>query len=180
MKKIIAIVLAIVMMAAISVPAFAAEQVSTFEKGETGSMTVSYGIDESYTIGIPADIDFRTQDTFTNQEVTASDVIIAAGKTLTVSVTSTYTWKMNPDVASNTAVPYKVTYKLNDDQEATLTTIDGAAQETPSATAVVLTAQPAEGLEDPVDVTTTMTFTCDGTSQAGSFSDTLTFTVAVE
>ena len=79
MKKILAIVLAAVMLAACSVTAFA----------ETTN--VSYDVQPSYTVAIPASVTLG--DAAVTADVTASDVILESGKKIKVELTS----------ASNTA-----------------------------------------------------------------------------
>ena len=79
MKKILAIILAAVMIAACSVTAFA----------ETTN--VSYNVDPSYTVSIPAAVTLG--DSAVEADITASDVIMEDGKQILVELTS----------ASNTA-----------------------------------------------------------------------------
>ena len=79
MKKILAIILAAVMIAACSVTAFA----------ETTN--VSYNVDPSYTVSIPAAVTLG--DSAVEADITASDVILEGGKKIKVELTS----------ASNTA-----------------------------------------------------------------------------
>lgn len=79
MKKLLAIVLAVLMIAACSVTAFA----------ETTN--VSYNVDPSYTVSIPAAVTLG--DAAVTADITASDVILEGGKQVVVELTS----------ASNTA-----------------------------------------------------------------------------
>ena len=79
MKKLLAIVLAALMIAACSVTAFA----------ETTN--VSYNVDPSYTVSIPAAVTLG--DSAVEADITASDVILEGGKKIAVNLTS----------ASNTA-----------------------------------------------------------------------------
>ena len=79
MKKILAIILAALMIAACSVTAFA----------ETTN--VSYNVDPSYTVSIPAAVTLG--DSAVEADITASDVILEGGKQVVVELTS----------ASNTA-----------------------------------------------------------------------------
>ena len=79
MKKLLAIILAAVMIAACSVTAFA----------ETTN--VSYNVDPSYTVSIPAAVTLG--DSAVEADITASDVILEGGKQVVVELTS----------ASNTA-----------------------------------------------------------------------------
>ena len=79
MKKLLAIILAAVMISACSVTAFA----------ETTN--VSYNVDPSYTVSIPAAVTLG--DSAVEADITASDVILEGGKQVVVELTS----------ASNTA-----------------------------------------------------------------------------
>lgn len=79
MKKLLAIIIAAVMIAACSVTAFA----------ETTN--VSYNVDPSYTVSIPAAVTLG--DSAVEADITASDVILEGGKQVVVELTS----------ASNTA-----------------------------------------------------------------------------
>ena len=79
MKKLLAIILAALMIAACSVTAFA----------ETTN--VSYNVDPSYTVSIPAAVTLG--DSAVEADITASDVILEGGKKIAVELTS----------ASNTA-----------------------------------------------------------------------------
>ena len=79
MKKLLAIIIAAVMIAACSVTAFA----------ETTN--VSYNVDPSYTVSIPAAVTLG--DSAVEADITASDVILEGGKKIAVELTS----------ASNTA-----------------------------------------------------------------------------
>lgn len=81
MKKFIALAIAVVMLAALAVPAFAATE---------GSTTVQYTVGETYTLTVPATIDVKTTQTIA---VAVSDYNLLA--TNNVSVAATSTWKMN-------------------------------------------------------------------------------------
>ena len=80
MKKLLAIVLAALMIAACSVTAFAAD-----------TTTVTYEVQPTYTVSIPASVTLG--DAAVTADVTASDVILESGKKIKVELTS----------ASNTA-----------------------------------------------------------------------------
>ena len=80
MKKLLAIVLAALMIAACSVTAFAAD-----------TTTVTYEVQPTYTVAIPAAVTLSDADI--TADVTASDVILESGKKIKVELTS----------ASNTA-----------------------------------------------------------------------------
>lgn len=80
MKKLLAIIIAAVMIAACSVTAFAAD-----------TTTVTYEVQPTYTVSIPASVTLSDADV--TADVTASDVILESGKKIKVKLTS----------ASNTA-----------------------------------------------------------------------------
>lgn len=80
MKKLLAIIIAAVMIAACSVTAFAAD-----------TTTVTYEVQPTYTVSIPASVTLSDADV--TADVTASDVILESGKKIKVELTS----------ASNTA-----------------------------------------------------------------------------
>lgn len=66
----------------------------------SGTVEVTYGASESYTVTIPADITL-TANQESDIEISASDVVIPYGNELTVSISSTnYTdskWQHHPD-----------------------------------------------------------------------------------
>ena len=147
MKKILAIVLAAVMLAACSVTAFA----------ETTN--VSYNVDPSYTVSIPASVTLGDADV--TADVTASDVILESGKKIKVELTS----------ASNTASGSTFNAK-NGDSTVTYT-ITGDKAIAVGDTVATFTANGSK----------TLTFSAaDKTAAtvAGAHTETLTFTVSVE
>ena len=80
MKKLLAIILAALMIAACSVTAFAAD-----------TTTVTYEVQPTYTVSIPASVTLSDADV--TADITASDVVIENGSQITVKLTA----------ASNTA-----------------------------------------------------------------------------
>lgn len=84
MKKFISIFLAVVMMVAISVTAFATE---LNQKIESATTTVEYTTNATYTITIPAYIvPSETNEEATTYSVTATDVVIEDGKELKTTI----------------------------------------------------------------------------------------------
>ena len=75
MKKLLAIILAALMIAACSVTAFAAD-----------TTTVTYEVQPTYTVSIPASVTLSDADI--TADVTASDVILESGKKIEVELTS--------------------------------------------------------------------------------------------
>ena len=87
MKKLIALAIALIMLATLALPTFAAT---------TGSTTVKYTVGETYTLVVPAEI--TVGDDTTNIAITVDDYNLLS--TNKVTVTTDSTWKMND--AANT------------------------------------------------------------------------------
>ena len=68
MKKFIALAIAVVMLAALAVPAFATDYESTAGDA-TGSTVVTYGVGSSYILVVPATVAVGSSDTFGVKEV---------------------------------------------------------------------------------------------------------------
>ena len=81
MKKFIALAIAVLMLAALAVPAFAAT---------TGSTTVTYTVGEGYELTVPATLNLN--DTMTGEIEVSGYNLLATNK---VTVTATSTWKLN-------------------------------------------------------------------------------------
>lgn len=109
MKKIIAIVMALVMMMAVTVPAFAAD--ITKDSAQAGQATVATTTDETdatYTVTYPASFVFAWDDTAAkdaNYSVTSQ---LPIGAKLSVSVGA----DNNGEMTSATATNYSLTYTL--------------------------------------------------------------------
>ena len=89
MKKILALVLAIVMMASMSVVAFATEtQTNVLDAaGNVGGTEIAYTTSQAYTVSIPANFTLAA-NTPVEKTVTVSNYLLAKGATLTISITS--------------------------------------------------------------------------------------------
>ena len=146
MKKFIALVIAIVMMAAIAVPAFAVNET-------TGDTVVTYTTEDSYTVTIPATLAFDGTENLSIVANYANDV------TITVTVDDEEAFLLSGNEAT-------YAYVLK---------VDGTAVEAGDTVAQTTEAQG----------TATVALTCawaeDVTApeQAGTYTDTLTFNVAV-
>ena len=81
MKKILTLFLAIVMMAIVSVTAFAVNYDTTGDKG----MTVTYSVAPAYTVTIPAGITIDANGTAT-ETISADDVVVEKGKYVSVTL----------------------------------------------------------------------------------------------
>ena len=193
MKKILALVLAIIMMAAIAVPAFAEDpvredrtQVENFVGDADNTETVSpdvkvtYGVAQTYTLSIPADValeDYTNQggnDTNLNNlrataSIGATNVKINGKETLTVTATSKNSWKLVDENGKSTAVDYALKMSATESNYAAL--VDNT----------VLTVATPTGNNGIVGNTGTshLEFTSKGTAQEGIFSDIITFNVVI-
>ena len=147
MKKLLAIILAAAMIAACSVTAFA----------ETTN--VSYNVDPSYTVSIPAAIPLS--DSAVEADIEASDVILEDGKQIKVELTS----------ASNTASGS--TFSAKNGDSAVTYTITGDKAIAVGDTVATFTANGSK----------TLTFSAADKSAAtvaGAHTETLTFGISVE
>ena len=167
MKKIFALILAIVMIASMSVVVFAADK----EAGAVdGSTTLTYGVDQAYEVVIPGDQTFSGDDTTgytASGTVEASGVKIAKGEKFTITVTSANSWKLvDTEGAGQTAISDPVDYDAK---------IGGASIKTTGKVLELESTTTSGGNEG----SATITFTTAGTGQEGTYKDTLTFTVAI-
>ena len=184
MKKIIALVVAVLMMAAIAVPAFAAWDT---QYNEDGNVTiVTFGVQEGYVVKIPQKVDFGYA-LAKDIEISASGVIIAGGTSLKVTVKSEQyddesdTWQLI-DTATHmedgVAVPNSanVSYMISLDENAEQTVVSNET--------VVLTVASAAVFDDEGNPkgnsgSAKLYFTTNGTSQVGTYQDRLTFSASV-
>ena len=168
MKKIIAIALAIVMMAAMSVVVLADNPSYndnvTAEGGN--NCTVSYGMTEGYVVKIPSAIDLT--DGAVDAEVGVSNLKLAANKDLTVAVSAAATyyydnsWFMAETGDTGAADVEFFIKKAGSDVE---------------STDVVLTA--FTGTRDyDNEEEVTLAFSTEGTTHVADYTATITFTVA--
>ncbi len=159
MKKIFAILLAVTMMATMSVTAFAAEIT-----GESGSVEVTYGVEEAYVVTIPAAITLSA-DAASTMEISASGVVIAYGDQLTVSVSSTNYADSKWYLVDTANAENKLEYSVKNGENAVasgdaILTVDAGTAETATVT---LTTQ-----------------LVDQATVSGTYKDTITFTVNVD
>ena len=187
MKKIIALALAILMMAAIAVPAMAEDAVPAVDKtfdneANTGSSLVELGVSVGYTVTIPVTIKFDA-DLTGEATITASSVMIAGNEELQITIDSTQygsnnssCWVLNEKDGKSAPVDYYIYNGVVDetnkvDAEDVILVVDADADDAEYTT--------------PDDVTTgytksvTLNLTTEGTSQVGTYQDTLTFSAAV-
>ena len=121
MKKIIAIVMALVMMMAVTVPAFAADITKdTAQAGQATVATTTSDTDATYTVTYPATTTIPWGDTNAvnvNYAVTSQ---LPIGASLKVSVAA----DNNGEMTSANAVGYKLTYTLTGGAEETFQEIN--------------------------------------------------------
>lgn len=131
MKKLIALVLAIVMLAAVSIPVFAEDLPTPQEhygannsldyQNPKGDVEVHYEVKSNYEVCIPEDVIFVDTYGFKfTADVIAKNVIIGKNQTLTVNLTSKNGFKMMPEAGKEgnaDGVLYTVGYVQNDKLE---------------------------------------------------------------
>ena len=126
MKKLIAFVLAVIMMAAVSVPAFAVSEMPAalehygankpLTEGEnSGEVEVHYEVKSKYEVRIPENLAFADSNGYKFiADVEARNVIIGKSQSLTIELTSANNYKMQPvGEGKDGGVPYSVYYSQN-------------------------------------------------------------------
>lgn len=157
MKKIISLALAVMLITTMSVTAFAA----TIE-GESGTVDVTYGVSESYTVTIPASTSLTENGV--SMEVSTKDVVIPYGNQLTVSISSNNYNEGKWYLVDSANTSNKLEYSMKNGEN------DVASDST------ILTV--AAGTTDEQKVTLTATLVGTAT-YSGTYKDTLTFNVSV-
>lgn len=154
MKKLFALILAITMMATLSVTAFAADYDTAGDKG----MNVTYSVNPGYTVTIPETVTIGADGT--EKTVSAEGVVVNKGQYVSVTL----------------AADNNFTVKTTEGAELTYTvTANGEAV---AAGAEVLAVNPKDGKNG----TATVTFDIDESAiqYAGTYTGTATFTIAVK
>ncbi len=182
MKKTLAIILAIVMMAAMAVPAFATQEITS----GTGSSEVEYTVDDEYTVVIPQKITL-SKDAVT-ADVTVTKAVIKGNQTLTVKMHSTQgtngKWQLETTTGGY-AVEYNISIAEKNEGKAegaqvTLTAGEFANGGANSANTLLTVKSVATVGENEHLGAATLTFTTAGTAQAGTYTDSITFTISVD
>ena len=152
MKKVFALILAIALMATMSVTAFAADYDTEGDKG----MTVTYSVAPAYTVTIPTNVTIDGNAT----TISAENVVVEKGKYVSVSLAA------DNDFTVATAEGAELTYTV---------TANGANV---AAGGEILAVDPTDGKIG----TATITFAIDEAAikYAGTYTGTATFTVAVK
>jgi len=143
----------------------------------TSTATVQYGATHSYNIVLPSKVEFSNIESELTANVIASDVILSAGASLRITVSSEHSWKMYQHLngqITEAMIPYSVSYYVNNDAETEEVSFDGSDIPTssPSESADLLIAPTGT-----TEMTTTMTFKFETVPHVGEFFDTLTFTI---
>ena len=154
MKKLFALILAITMMATLSVTAFAADYDTTGDKG----MDVTYSVNPGYTVTIPPTVTIGTSGT--SAEISAADVVVEKGQYVSVTL-----------AADNN-------FTVTSGEGATLTYTVTKGGQPVAAGDEILAVNPADGKTG----TATITFDIDETAiqYAGTYTGSATFTIAVK
>ena len=152
MKKLFALLLAITMMATLSVTAFAADYDTAGDKG----MNVTYSVNPGYTVTIPTDVTIDGNST----TISAEGVVVEKGRYVSVTL----------------AADNNFTVKTTEGAELTYTVTKG--EETVAPGGEILAVNPA----DSATGTATITFDIDETAiqYAGTYTGSAIFTIAVK
>lgn len=179
MKKIFALILAIAMIASMSVVVFAAtdgvaiqtDVAGTENNKVMGGTVLTYGVSQEYLVTIPADQTFVKNGTVTGDKafkaeatVSASGVKIAGNELFVVSIASDNGWNLVDTNEASSNVAY--TAYLG---EATTALTNGSA---------VISLE-SETAVDGNSGSGALNFYTAGTGQEGNYVDNLTFTVTI-
>ena len=163
MKKLFATILATCLLATLSVTAFAAD-VDQDSESKSGATKVSFNVDPTYTVTIPATVTLEKKTvnnivTYENDlTISASNVRLTQNSGIAVSLDSDYTMKVTDAVASN---PYQLPYKVFVDE----------TEITAESNTVALFGTNKD------NQSTTLHITADDPEYAGTYTDTVTFTI---
>ncbi len=196
MKRMVALLAALVLLLASAVPAFAADDVEYTSVENAGSVntTLTYGVSQSYMIKIPSRINLHRLEDGSGLGATATveakSVIVAGDESLNIAVNSsnetssgtghdvTFQWwlkdtNMKVDGVTPASVPVKYT--------ATIPEGAGTAQlYNGKKILTVGAAEGDKGTESNAGGSVTITFFTEGTAQHGAYQDILTFHVSVD
>ena len=166
MKKVLSLGLALALSLSLAVPSFAAgTSIST--DGGSGETVVSYGMSQGFVVTIPADFDIDASLKAT-AEVSAENVMIPYGTTLNVRVSGddyVDSWELIDQASASNQLTYEINMQgetdLIENNDIVLSVNSGAAYDT--------------------EVVEIMEFEIvDTVVKAGTYKDTLTFTVSVD
>lgn len=164
MKKILSSVLCLAMLLSMGTTAFASN-IST--DGGSQDVTVSYGMSQSFVVTIPSSINIADVSEIASLEVSASNVVIPHGTVLEIVITGddyVSDWELI-DTAENTN---KLRYAILAEDTTVVRSGD-----------VVLSVASGEAPNSTVSEDLAVAI-MENVTKAGSYTDTLTFTVSVE
>ncbi len=163
MKKIFAVILAACLLATLSVTAFASD-IDQDSESKNGATKVSFNVDPTYTVTIPETVTLEKKTvnnivTYENDlTISASDVRLTQNSGIAVSLDSDYTMEVTDAVASN---PYQLPYKVFVDE----------TEITAESNTVALFGTNKN------NQSTTLHITAEDPEYAGTYTDTVTFTI---
>ena len=161
MKKLITLALATLMISTLSMTAFAAE-VNQDTDDQTGSTAVSFNVDPTYTVTIPATVELEKVEvegviTYEkNMNVSASSVRLEEGQKIEIKLSGDFT--LDAVATSSYKLPYTVT-------------VGGRTIATNGVVATFVTTTQEQ--------TSTLHFAAENPTYAGTYTDTVTFTIGV-
>ena len=162
MKKLFALILAVVMIATMSVTAFAAE-IGPGANASQGSTEVSFNVDPTYTVTIPATVELAKQ--------TAQDGTVTYENDYTLTAQAGVRLLKNEYIEVTVASDFK------------MTTTEGATLDytiTAGGNAVINDGVVAEFDTDKAAQSTTIHIAAADPDYAGEYKDTVTFTLTVK
>ena len=161
MKKLFALILAVVMIATMSVTAFAAE-IGPGANASQGSTVVSFNVDPTYTVTIPATVELERQED--NGTVTYEN-------DYTIEAVAGVRLKKNEYIEVTVASDFEMTTEQGATLDYTITK---------GGNAVANNGVVAEFETDKNAQSTTIHIAANDPDYAGEYKDTVTFTVAVK
>ena len=164
MKKTLSMLLAVCMLCALCVPAFAANITET--GAQTQDTVVKYGMEASYTVTIPETVAIDVDTLQGNTTVKASDVVLASGEKLNIVLTGDCNENKEFHLKDTTDASNTLAYTISNADGDVLTTDD-----------VVMTVD--AGNVAGASAALKFALTSDVT-KAGTYTDTLTFEVEIE
>lgn len=167
MKKLLTIMLALVMVLSLSVTALAAD-ITQDSDPKTGNTTVTFNVDPTYTVTIPATVELEKKtaadETITYEKdltVSAENVRLLEGKQIQVTLTSDFTLTND---TQNGGAATNLSYTVTVGDSATPIVTDGVVATFGTST---------------TEQTSVLHFAAANPTYAGDYSDTVTFTIAV-
>lgn len=163
MKKTLSMALALTLALSLAVPAFATD---ITVDGGVGETVVTYGTSQGFTVTIPADFTIDSATQKASADVEAENVLIPYGKTLNVRISGddyVDSWELIDTAEASNQLTYNIgTTEGGDDIVNNSVVLSVASGNTSGATETLY-----------FEVIDTLT-------KAGTYTDTLTFTVSVD